>query len=182
MSGSSVRLCWRIFPSLLVICVSKILCGIHARYVKCDCDRGDDNDVRVQTTGLSNFVPKALSYSSSAEREGTLETRFRFFPGQYSKFLLDTLIKVIIIIITIPFRRIWAGAVCSYHRIGWRTTPSFGWNHQLLCVGYISDDNSPVCLLHSRLEASQYCTVRTGFTILVFLVVRQIWELKQQSF
>ena len=83
MSGSSVRLCWCIFSSLLVICVSKIRCGIHARYVKCDCDRGDDNDGRAQTTGLSNFVPKALSYSSS-ERERTLETRFRFFPPQYS--------------------------------------------------------------------------------------------------
>ena len=85
-------------------------------------------------------------------------------------------------VFTISFRRIWAGAVCSYHRIGWRTTPSFGWNHQLLCVGHISDDHSPVCLLHSRLEASQYRTVRTGFTILVFLVVRQIRERKQQSF
>ena len=84
-------------------------------------------------------------------------------------------------VFTISFRRIWAGAVCSYHRIGRRTTPSFGWNHQLLCVGHISDDNSPVCLLHSRLEASQYCTVRTGFTILVFLVVRQIRELKEHS-
>ena len=83
MSSGSVRLCWCIFSSLLVICVSKIRCGIHARYVKCDCDRGDDNDVRAQTRGLSNFVPKALSYSSS-ERERTLETRFRFFPPQYS--------------------------------------------------------------------------------------------------
>ena len=67
MSSSSVRLCWRIFSSLLVICVSKICCGIHARYVK--------NDYKQR--GLSNFVPKALSYSSSA-REGTLETKFRF--------------------------------------------------------------------------------------------------------
>ena len=83
MSSGSVRLCWCIFSSLLVICVSEIRCGIHARYVKCDCDRGDDNDGRAQTTGLSNLVPKALSYSSSA-RERTLETRFRFFPPQYS--------------------------------------------------------------------------------------------------
>ena len=85
------------------------------------------------------------------------------------------------LVFTISFRWIWASAVCSYHRIGWRTTPSFGWNHQLLCVGHISDDHSPVCLLYSRLEASQYCTVRTGFTILVFLVVRQIRELKEHS-
>ena len=67
MSSGSVRLCWCIFSSLLVICVSKIRCGIHARYVKCD----------YKQRGLSNFVPKALSYSSSA-REGTLETKFRF--------------------------------------------------------------------------------------------------------